>query len=161
MRAERPSRALMPELRSDLSIQLLPEKALIPAGSPGREALRNGHYRLYAIASSSAWLSTMAPRSATWLAEPPSAPASLIADHAGDDFRCGCRRLHAIDRCGRAAGRHGDDRADGCPHPECRSEGDYGVAAGSEGPRELPGTDVSGLPSHCRWRRSSKRQQPT
>src|SRR5437660_6296182 len=150
MRAERSSRALMPELRSDLSIQLLPEKALIPAGSPGREALRNGHYSLYAIASSSAWLSTMAPRSATWLAEPPSAPASLIADHAGDDFRCGCRRLHAIDRRGRAAESHGDDRADGCPQPDCRSQGDYGVAGASEGPKDFPGAHLSGLSSHSR-----------
>src|SRR5689334_3762330 len=107
MRAERPSRALTPEPRSDLSIQPLPEKALILAGFPGQEALRNGGNRLHGIASSAARLSTMAPRSATWLAEPPSAPASLVADHAGDDFRCGSRRLHAIDRRRRAAESHG------------------------------------------------------
>src|ERR1700746_3755311 len=98
MRAERPSRALTPEPRSDLSLPPLPEKALIPARFPGQGALCNGDNRLHGIASSAARLSTMASRSATWLAEPPSAPASLIADHAGDDFRCGRRRLHAIHR---------------------------------------------------------------
>src|SRR5579864_9376519 len=135
----------MPEPRSDLSIPPLPEKVSIRAGSPGQEALRNGDNRLHAITSSPARLSTMAPRSATWLAEPPAASASLIADHAGDDFRCGRGRLHAFDWGGRAAEGHGDDRADGRPQPDCRSEGDYRVASASEGSKDFAGTYLPGL----------------
>src|SRR5580658_11325381 len=105
----------MRALRSLWSTQPRPAKQVIraPLHPASVEARLNVHTHATPCCACAPRLPAMDSGYPSRLAESPSSSAALVADDVGDDFRRGCRGVHAFDWCGSAAKSYGADRANG------------------------------------------------